>query len=453
MESLDSCTLQKKGLRTDAIWSKSFFYNQRLLRLIPFYLDTRALMASQYWQRVSLDYLRDTRLQELFTHAFNNIPIWRDQFTAAGVSGAEHVLVELEKLPIISKKDFWKDGFATEYYIYPPLLARSTAEQTSGSTNRPFTFYHDDSFLLRSFAMCERLFQTLGKGVRYPVVSVRAYERPGFAFRKYKFFHTKSYNSLQIRFDELTSVIHSFRQPVIIFGFSSWIIEIARLLRQNGQSFPLQSVLAAGEELTHEKRQELERAFGVPVYMYYAASELGRLAFECEFKNLHLNEEWGYTEIVDGRGVPLPFGSQGRIVVTLFENKVMPFIRYDTGDLGSMSSKPCVCGRTLRTLRLLGRQVHVLTFPDGRTTSLLDATAVFHEETIVRQFQLIRTGDYSFTVRIVAGPEFDEEKDELKARFTSLVHLQTTVEWELVSTIEPSSAGKFLYFIDARQHV
>jgi phenylacetate-CoA ligase len=45
-----------------------------------------------------------------------------------------------------------------------------------------------------------------------------------------------------------------------------------------------------------------------------------------------------FVEILDDENNVLPYGQEGRIVISLF-NKAHPFIRYDIGDIGILGEK------------------------------------------------------------------------------------------------------------------
>lgn len=86
-------------------------------------------------------------------------------------------------------------------------------------------------------------------------------------------------------------------------------------------------------------------------YAGYALPEFGLIAEQCPHYSgrhaYHVFEESLILEIADDNGVRLRDGVRGRIVVTYFENRYMPFVRYDTGELGLYSSKECPCGKKL----------------------------------------------------------------------------------------------------------
>ena len=65
-------------------------------------------------------------------------------------------------------------------------------------------------------------------------------------------------------------------------------------------------------------------------------------------QRLHVNEDHFLPEVVDPEsGEQLPEGELGVLVLTTLTKQALPLVRYWTGDLASLFSEPCSCGRTL----------------------------------------------------------------------------------------------------------
>ena len=93
-----------------------------------------------------------------------------------------------------------------------------------------------------------------------------------------------------------------------------------------------------GEDLEH-----LEIAY---------AAETGILGYECQVHNgLHVPEDHLFVEVLDSDGAPVALGEKGELVVTTLRREAMPFIRYRLGDIGSVTTDPCPCGRTHMMLK------------------------------------------------------------------------------------------------------
>ena len=82
----------------------------------------------------------------------------------------------------------------------------------------------------------------------------------------------------------------------------------------------------------------------------YGLSELmgPGVSYECQMKDgLHINEDHFLVEVVDPQtGELVPEGKEGELVFTSLTKEAVPAIRYRTGDLSSVSYRPCVCGLT-----------------------------------------------------------------------------------------------------------
>jgi len=86
----------------------------------------------------------------------------------------------------------------------------------------------------------------------------------------------------------------------------------------------------------------------------YGTAECGNLGYECEEENgWHLPED-AIIQVCDiNSGQPLLSGESGEIVVTLLNNDYA-LVRFGTGDLSSLNTDPCPCGR--KSARLMGWQ-------------------------------------------------------------------------------------------------
>jgi len=117
------------------------------------------------------------------------------------------------------------------------------------------------------------------------------------------------------------------------------------------------AVGAVGAEMLPEKmRRRLERKMGMIVRQHYAIAEMGCLGYECPAQSgLHVPDDV-IIEVVDPEtGRPVEPGLVGEVVATTF-NPVFPLLRLATGDLSSLVTEPCPCGRTSWRLKgIMGR--------------------------------------------------------------------------------------------------
>lgn len=91
--------------------------------------------------------------------------------------------------------------------------------------------------------------------------------------------------------------------------------------------------------LFEDDKKLMERQFDIPVINEYGAAELDLIAFENPIDEWQINSETLFVEILDDNDNPVPLGEEGRVIITSLYNKAHPFIRYDIGDIGSLSEK------------------------------------------------------------------------------------------------------------------
>ena len=117
-----------------------------------------------------------------------------------------------------------------------------------------------------------------------------------------------------------------------------WLARLTAIARERGRPGPMKLLMGGGEGITERTRAELEKYWGAPLCMTYASTEAATiLAFECTHRRgYHVNEFDFYVEIAD----PDSEG-YGEIVLTTANRRVMPLIRYRTGDVARWLPEPC----------------------------------------------------------------------------------------------------------------
>ena len=98
---------------------------------------------------------------------------------------------------------------------------------------------------------------------------------------------------------------------------------------------------------------------GITAHNIFGTSEMsGPMFCDCAEQNgIHIWGDIAYTEIVDpDTGEQLQPGEKGELVMTILQKEALPMIRYRVGDITSMNTEVCACGRTHpRIDRLQGR--------------------------------------------------------------------------------------------------
>ena len=169
--------LLKRWFRSDTIWAQPWAYKS-MIAYIPLFLDTWALLSSQYWRRERIERFQAERLRSLILDA-RRLPYWRDILPEHLEGQTPDQL--MRHVPVTRKLDI--NRRSRDEIVDERLLSRSDRDNTSGSTGKPLHFFHDWGASLRSFGVTERIFRTTG--TRYPVIYMRARARNGFTFYKH----------------------------------------------------------------------------------------------------------------------------------------------------------------------------------------------------------------------------------------------------------------------------
>jgi phenylacetate-CoA ligase len=158
-------------------------------------------------------------------------------------------------------------------------------------------------------------------------------------------------------------LIQDFR-PEVICSTPSYALTLAQALCERGvgaEDVSLRYAVLGAEPWTEEMRAEIDAGLGVRSTNIYGLSEVIGPGVSCECvearDGAHVNEDHFLPEIVDpDTGEPVPEGEEGVLVFTTLTKQALPLLRYWTGDMTSLSSSACACGRTLvRMARIKGR--------------------------------------------------------------------------------------------------
>lgn len=133
-----------------------------------------------------------------------------------------------------------------------------------------------------------------------------------------------------------------------------WLSRLTEIARERGRPAPMKLLMGGGEGISPRTRAELERFWSAPLCMTYASTEAATiLGFECPARaGYHVNEFDFYVEIdrPDAEGY-------GEVVLTTVHRRVMPLIRFRTGDLARWLDGACPCGLPFRRLSALRGRV------------------------------------------------------------------------------------------------
>jgi len=239
-------------------------------------------------------------------------------------------------------------------------------------------------------------------------------------------------------------------QPQVLVGYASMLGMLAEEQLAGRLQITPQAVNSASEPLTAEGRALTQRAWQVPPFDVYAATETGGIAAECErHTGMHLFEDLVLPEVVDADGRPVPPGGSGeRLLVTVLFSRTLPLIRYELTDRVRLATEPYPCGRPFRLLAAVeGRTDQLLQLPGRDGARRPVHPVVFHQalELVDAAGWQVRQDPDGLTVLVASpGPAFDAPAVQ-RAVAAGLADAQVaplTIRVEVVDAIPAGAAGK-----------
>ncbi len=386
---------------------------------------------------------QSARLRELVRHLYAHIPLISELYRAHGVAPESVQTVDdLHRLPIISKSTFINRMI--EEYIDSSRIVNTRWYVTSGTSGMPFRFLMsergiDDTYT--DFATFRFLWWRGESLSRLPLINIARIKIRSVPGPHRLFIPVKTY------LNDPEGVLIKLRafKTEIIYAYPSILLDLAQRLQAAHETLPdLKYALSFGEMLSPASRMRIAECLACDVYDRYGLEEIGVVGVECAMHNgFHINTESVIIEILDDNGNAVSEGMGGRVVATDLYNFGMPFIRYDTGDHGVVSSEPCACGLRSPRIWIRGRYSAYLSFPSRRIHHLEFDGAMDGFMHSVLQYQIVKRTNTQIIARIVPGPAYrDDTAAGIQRHLKDLVGPSVHVGIEIVDVIPVSEGGK-----------
>ncbi|MCL5035538.1 MAG: AMP-binding protein [Chloroflexi bacterium] len=310
------------------------------------------------------------RLREQVIHALSNSVYYKELFKNAGVCEKDiNSLSDLQKLPFSNRDDLEKNN---RDFMCRPMDEISDISRTSGTTGDPIYMAMSYEDLSHAAGMTSRLLNGLniGKGDRVAILTpLNDLVNPSIVFeRSFRdFMGLPTFRIGSISKNKQLTYLRDFGVTTVNAA-PSLLLALAQSMdkhRFEPADFKLKSALLIGQPLYGpgweplELKKRIEEIWGIKVYSGYGSTEMSSYCVECEKgAGQHIQWESLIIEIVDpDTGVVLPPGKTGEVVITTLYREAMPLIRYRSGDISSLETGECECGRkSPRLMAVLGRK-------------------------------------------------------------------------------------------------
>jgi phenylacetate-CoA ligase len=449
--------------RKAPVWAQQLLLNGYALRRElhglgrPYRDAVSRLLVQERSSRAEILAYQDQRVRAIVDVAYHRSRYYREVMDGARLRPADiRGVADLPKLPLLTRD-------VVRARITDLMTERTPARgwlhgHTSGTTGSPLSIWYDRQMCAENNAQDRRqkiwggMQPTDWIGMFLGRVIVPPHQRRPPFWRANLVQREVWFSSFHMSEESLEGYVAEIRRRGLRFleGYPSTLFILATYLRRHGLVLPMKAVFTSSETLHPVQREAIEQAFDCRLFDFYGMAERIIFAGECEaHSGRHLAEDFGYTEVVDEAGVPVPAGSWGYLVGTSLHNTAMPMIRYRTNDISRVLEERCACGRTFRVLDPVTTKAEdVIMTPDGRMISPSILTHPFKPFDTLVKSQVIQLALDHVLVKLVAGAGFSESQQaELIEGLQTRLGKDVRIEVALVDDIPPERSGKYRWVI------
>ncbi|MDN3595898.1 phenylacetate--CoA ligase family protein [Zunongwangia endophytica] len=364
-----------------------------------------------------------------------------------------------EDIPIMTKKDLQtplNDRLSKGFNLKNTYIGK-----TSGSSGHPFAFAKDKLCHAFTWSVIERCYshynislensrQARFYGIPYDILGYCKGRLKDLLSNRYRF---PVFDLSDVMLEKYLVKLQK-QNFEYIYGYTSAILLFAKFLDKKGITLKdkcskLKLCITTSEILFQEDKKIIEKSFGLPVINEYGASELDIIAFQNRENDWRINEETLFVEVLDENNRALPLGKKGKLVITSLYNRAHPFIRYEIGDVGTLSEKSKAKHTILK--ELTGRTSDVVLLPSGKKAAGLSfyyvTKSIIENDGNVKEFVIHQKSLDSFKVLYVANQTLSEKKkQQIKDKIKTYLEPNLQITFEKKEELKRSKSGKLKQF-------
>lgn len=393
----------------------------------------------EHWGKPDVEDKHKQYLKDVLDYAVDTIPYYSEY------KGYE----KLEDFPVVNKSKIR----GNERLFFSPKfdMDKMFRQETSGSTGVPFVVFQDPRKRLRATAdtlyFSKLAHYELGSRLYFSRVwEAKTVRTPWTCFKQNWVMHDASNLSDNDLENFLKELAHDDSTKSVIL-FASTLTALAKLVERNNiyPKCKIESFITISEALDPWTKNTIQSRFQTSVFSRYSNQELGIMGQHIEGSNEFLvNVASFHVEVLDmEEDKPVKMGEEGRIVVTDLFNRAVPLIRYDTGDVAILKSKPTPGISAPVFEKVGGRRVDYIFDTQDNMVSPYVINTPMHEFLEIRQYQFIQNGakEYRMLLNLCSGNVFKRE-EEMVEMLKSFLGQDANICVEYVNEIPVLKSGK-----------
>ncbi len=423
-----------------------FLRRTHIRRYLSFYRETLG------WGPKQIKDHQLRRAVDLLDYAYRHVPFYRQRLEENGLSPDSFKSIEdLQRIPPLTRENV-QERFEQLQSDEKAQMAFETSG-SSGTTGIPIIYCQDRDAV--SAGVAAGMFGWELSGWRFGVRSLHIWGNPtsirhwnSFGSRIKRLLHNqKNIAATELNHPEnypgIVRMLRSY-SPVSIDGYASAIFSLARYCLEREIDVPrARHVFTTAENLLPEHKQVIEEVLG-PVSDGYGCGEINGIAVCPAGQDRYfIVEPHVIVEAVDSGS------TEGRdILVTDLDNRVMPLIRYEVGDLidGVSEAADDAPFKYRYFNKIVGRAADIVRLENGKVIQPLNLLG----GTLFRRIGGIVKHRVIWNGRCLTFLFETESRFDLKGahRLIGLELQEYGVPHriEVVQKLLPGASGKFKYF-------
>ena len=415
--------------------------------------------------------LQEKKLQEVLAYVNEHSAFYKRLFKEHNINvSAIKTLSDLTKLPTTCKDDLQRDNDAFRCVLKSAIVDYAS---TSGTLGTPVTFGLTDNDLNR-LAYNEAISLACAGIKKGDVVQLMTTIDRRFMAGLAYFLGVRQLGASIVRvgagIPELQWDSIRLYEPTYLIAVPSFLLKMIAYAEKNGIDYKASSVkgvVCIGESLRNQDfsntllaEKIAEKWKGIKLYSTYASTEMSTTFTECEYQQGgHHHPELIITEVLDDAGNRVGENESGELTITTLGVEAMPLVRFRTGDIVTMHTGTCACGRnTARVSPVLGRKQQMIKYK-GTTLYppvLMDLLTNFEEiENYIIEISTNSILTDEILIRIGTRTPTEALKERISNHFRAKIRVVPKIEYCDIALLErelyPLGSRKPMKFVDKRK--
>lgn len=283
-----------------------------------------------------------TKLEKMLKYVSEHNEFYKNRIKEYGIKDP----LDITQWPVLTRKELqenrynmFSDGYKSKYFNQQ--LRR---QSSSGSSGMPVNVYWDyKDWYASNMSLWRKRLQWYGihPNDKYVMFTLNAFNVKNDGETIYYIKEPANILSVNVSliqndsgYDKLVDIINEF-EPKWLYIQPFVLNKLIQAYKRTEKAPPktLKYIESVGELLASDLRRRAIAFFKVPLANMYGSEEMNGIAYECPDHCMHVLSDNVYLEINGENGIDSC--GEGNAIITNLNNKAMPLIRYNQGDVVS----------------------------------------------------------------------------------------------------------------------